>query len=185
MTTRTALLDCAETIVRRRGYDGFSYADLAENVGIRKASIHHHFPAKADLAEALVKRYTDRMFDTLDALAKDGVRGGHLLQSYVKLYRDALADGDQLCLCVALCADRESLSSPVLDALASFHSRSLEWLAVLFERGASDHSIRDVRQCAEEAHATLALVEGAQLLARAFNDPARFDRAVAALLART
>ncbi|MCK5866711.1 MAG: TetR/AcrR family transcriptional regulator, partial [Marinobacter adhaerens] len=55
--TRTALMDLAEHTVRSRGFDGFSYADLAEAIGIRKASIHYHFPTKAKLSEALIERY--------------------------------------------------------------------------------------------------------------------------------
>jgi len=54
---KTALLDSAERAARRRGFDGFSYADLAKDMGIRKASIHHHFPTKAALSVALMKRY--------------------------------------------------------------------------------------------------------------------------------
>src|SRR6195952_1496346 len=58
--TRGDLLFEAEVLIRSRGYSGFSYADLADAVGIRKASIHHHFPTKADLAVALVAAYDER-----------------------------------------------------------------------------------------------------------------------------
>ena len=58
--TKTALLDLAERAVRSRGYDGFSYADLARAQGIRKASIHYHFPTKADLSQNLMARYHTR-----------------------------------------------------------------------------------------------------------------------------
>ena len=37
--TRATLIDDATTLVRRRGYAGFSYADLSEAVGIRKPSL--------------------------------------------------------------------------------------------------------------------------------------------------
>jgi TetR/AcrR family transcriptional regulator, transcriptional repressor for nem operon len=181
MTTRTALLDCAETIVRKRGYDGFSYADLAKQVGIRKASIHHHFPAKADLAEALVQRYAERFFDVLEEADGSNESAAQLLAQYVALYRRALGEGDQLCLCVALCADRESLAQPVLAALAAFQQRSLIWLSTLFQRAADDGSISDVSNPSDKAHAALALVQGAQLIARALNDPNSFDHAVAGL----
>jgi TetR/AcrR family transcriptional repressor of nem operon len=39
------------------GYNGFSYADIAELVDVRKASIHHHFPAKVDLVRATVAQH--------------------------------------------------------------------------------------------------------------------------------
>ena len=65
MNTRTSLLDSAEQAVRQRGYNGFSYADLAREIGIRKASIHHHFPTKADLGLALIERYNQNFFSKL------------------------------------------------------------------------------------------------------------------------
>ncbi|MEO9863924.1 TetR/AcrR family transcriptional regulator, partial [Yoonia sp.] len=65
--TKTALLDSAERAARTRGFDGFSYADLAQDVGIRKASIHHHFPTKAALSAALMERY----YNDLKAVCED------------------------------------------------------------------------------------------------------------------
>ena len=64
--TRAELLTQAELLIRTRGYSGFSYADLAEGVGIRKASIHHHFPAKSDLATALLRAF-DARYDAVMA----------------------------------------------------------------------------------------------------------------------
>ena len=59
--TREALIRTAEQLMRTRGYSAFSYADLSESVGIRKASIHHHFPTKEDLGKALVEEYIERV----------------------------------------------------------------------------------------------------------------------------
>lgn len=54
---KNEILDCAQTLIQKRGYNGFSYADISSTVGIRKASIHHHFSTKVDLAVAVVERY--------------------------------------------------------------------------------------------------------------------------------
>lgn len=178
------ILDSAEALARARGFDAFSYADIERDVGIRKASIHHHFPAKADLGLALVERYRSH-FEA--ALASYDVRrktAGERLSDYLQLYNTALSDGQSLCLCVAFSAGRDSLSEAVLTQLNAFHENSIAWLTALFEQGASDGSISNVEEPENEAYACLAAVEGGQIMARAAEDTARFEAAVTSLRAR-
>ena len=86
--TKTALLDSAERAARTRGFDGFSFADLAEDVGIRKASIHHHFPTKAALSVALMQRYyTDLEKACADIDAAETTGGAHL-SALINRYRN-------------------------------------------------------------------------------------------------
>ncbi len=184
MNTRTALLDSAEIAARQRGYDGFSYADLARDVGIRKASIHHHFPKKADLAFDLIDRYAARFAQALDDI--DGTDGAAAtkIDAYRRLYRDALSGGTQLCLCVVMSAGRQSLTEPVLDRLHQFHQDSVAWLQRVYAEAIVDGSVAGLTHAKAEAHATLALMEGAQLVARAEGNVEPFDQAAAALMSR-
>lgn len=184
MDTKAALLDSAEQAIRARGYDGFSYADLAADVGIRKASIHHHFPTKADLALALIARYSENFFSRLNQINELHPTGGARLRAYLSACRDALDGGRKLCLCVAFCTGRDGLSPEVLAKLDLFHLTLTVWLGHVFAVGKADNSIVDVIDVASEAHACLAQTEGAQLIARAAMDPERFDAAVARLLQR-
>jgi TetR/AcrR family transcriptional repressor of nem operon len=184
MDTRTALLDSAERAARKRGFDAFSYADLASEVGIRKASIHYHFPMKADLAFGLIERYASRFSETLAEIDEQYARAADKLRAYHQVYREALAEGDQLCLCVALSAGRDSLSEPVLERLNQFHEDSIAWLTQTFEDAARDGSVIAVADSCAEAAATLALMEGAQLVARAAKDVTHFNQATAAFAAR-
>jgi TetR/AcrR family transcriptional regulator, transcriptional repressor for nem operon len=184
MDTKTALLNCAEDAVRARGFDGFSYADLAIGVGIRKASIHHHFPTKADLALALIERYSANFYAALDAITVASDKGSDRLKAYVAACRDALDGGSKLCLCVAFCTGRDGLSAMVLAKLDTFHVTVTAWLAEVFALGKGDGTIASVVDPQIEADACLAQVEGGQLIARAAKDVARFDAAVAGLLLR-
>jgi len=184
MDTKAALLDSAEYAVRARGYDGFSYADLAADVGIRKASIHHHFPTKADLALALIARYSENFFLRLNQISESHRTGGARLNHYIAACRDALDGGRKLCLCVAFCVGRDGLSPEVLAKLDLFHRTVAAWLGEVFAVGKADNSIAYVMDYAAEAHACLAQMEGAQLIARAASDARRFDAAVAQLQQR-
>ena len=184
MDTRTALLNSAEKACRSRGYNGFSYADLSREVGIRKASIHHHFPAKTDLAYSVLERYTDAFFAQLEEIEATERTGGTMLKAYIEAYRTALDGGESVCLCVAFSAGRENLSEPVLIKLNLFHMDSISWLKQVFKRGQQDGSIASIANVTDEASACLATMEGAQLMARAAKVPGLFDHAVRGLLKR-
>ncbi len=184
MDTRTTLLDCAETAARQHDYDGFSYADLARDVGIRKASIHYHFPTKADLVFELTDRYASRFSETLSDMETDDMTAAERLLAYHQIYRQALAGGSQLCLCVALSAGRDSLADRVLARLDRFHKDSIAWLTRTFTEAQREGSVVGLANAEDEALATLALMEGAQLLARPSRDITLFDRATAAFLGR-
>lgn len=182
--TKTALLDAAEHATRHRGIDGFSYADLAAEVGIRKASIHYHFPTKADLSVAMLQRYRAEMERLRDETA-ESAPAAERLAAIVARYREALGGGERLCLCVALIASVESLSLEMLDEIARFRTMMCAWLTDVFRQAAEDGSIAHTADPAAEAAAALALLEGAQLAARAAGDAAPFGHAVTRLLDRT
>ena len=183
METRVHLLTTAERAVRARGFDAVSYADLAAEVGIRKASIHYHFPKKADLAAALIRDYAERLASERVRLAQ-AATGGAAIRGLIALYRAALDEGRQLCLCVAFAAGRNSLDARVQGQLVQFHSDSVEWLKDAFRRAREDGSLKRVSGPADEARAALALLEGAQIMARAAEDAAVFDAATKALSKR-
>ena len=182
MSRKDDILDSAETLARSHGFDGFSYADIEREVGIRKASIH--FASKQALALALVERYRENFAITLAEIATPDASAGDRLKAFLDVYKVALSGGATVCLCVSLSASRQSLNDDVVDAVNHFHADVLAWLEETFAHGRSDGSINGVASPAAEASATLALVEGAQLMAHAARDPSTFEVAVAGLRAR-
>ena len=184
MDTRTALLDSAERAARQRGFDAFSYADLARDVGIRKASIHHHFPVKAALAFGLIERYCARFADALRDIDSTSQTGAEKLRAYHQTYRSALADGSQLCLCVSMSAGRDSFAEPALEQLNQFHEDSTAWLTQVIQQGITDGSVSGFSAPEADAQATLALMEGAQLMARAASSLTPFDKATEVFLGK-
>ncbi|MEP5729490.1 MAG: TetR/AcrR family transcriptional regulator [Sulfitobacter sp.] len=182
--TKTALLNSAEHAARTLGFDGFSYADLAEDVGIRKASIHHHFPSKANLSVALMQRYLATFQETCSKIEADCPTGGARLTELIERYRVGSDDGKRLCLCVSFSASRDSLPPDVLDQISRFRSMIIEWMTETFKLGQSDGSITGTTAPALEAAAALSLFEGAQLAARAEENPALFDNAIELLRQR-
>lgn len=182
--TKTALLDSAERAARTLGFDGFSYADLAEDVGIRKASIHHHFPSKANLSVELMRRYYENFETVRDEIEATTTTGGARMIALIDQYRSGHDGGKSLCLCVSFTASRESLPPEVIQQITRFRTAMIEWLAATFQVGQQDGSITGVVDPAMEAAATLPLFEGAQLAARAEENPDIFDAALQLLTHR-
>lgn len=183
--TKTALLNSAERAARTRGFDGFSYADLAEDVGIRKASIHHHFPTKAALSVDLMQRYYRDLEAVCAEIDATFSTGGARLGALIDRYRTALDGGKSLCLCVSFSTSRESLPPAVILEISRFRAMMIAWLAATFAKGQLDSTIASIVEPNQEAAAALPLLEGAQLAARAEENPELFENALQLLAART
>jgi TetR/AcrR family transcriptional regulator, transcriptional repressor for nem operon len=180
--TASRILDVAEQLVQVRGFNGFSYADIAAELRITKAALHYHFASKADLGEALIARYATRFNEALDAVDNDGTRAGAKLAAYARLYQRVLTDR-RMCLCGMLAAEYQTLPQPMQDAVISFFDHNEEWLAGVLEQGRADGSLQFTGSARDTARMIVGGLEGAMLVARPYGDVARFQTAAASLLA--
>lgn len=176
--TRDALMQQATHLVRSRGYSAFSYADLAAAVGIRKASIHYHFPTKQDLGIEVVAQYTERFQARLAQIDAVGTDPVDCLERYVALYRDGLVN-DEACLCGMIAAEAAAVPPAVGAGVATFFTANLTWLADLMEAGQRSGDFLSRQPPARLAAAVLAALEGAVFLARGMSDIDAFDAASA------
>jgi len=180
-TTRDQVLDVAERLAQTRGFNGFSYADIAAELGITKASLHYHYPTKSDLGCALVERYRHRFGNALAQINGAGLPASRQLDSYVQLYAGVLRSG-RLCLCGMLAAEYSTLPEPMQRAIRGFFEVNETWLARLLETGRQDGDLTFDGAATEAANAFTSTLEGAMLLARSYGDVARFETAAARLL---
>ena len=179
--TATRILDVAERLVQVRGFNGFSYADIAAELHITKAALHYHFAGKADLGTALIARYADRF---AEALAEVDARGdaSAKLAGYADLYLQVLR-GRKMCLCGMLAAEYQTLPQPMQDAVIRFFDRNETWLQDVLEQGLQDGSLQFAGSARDSARMIVGGLEGAMLVARPYGDIARFQAAAANLLA--
>ncbi|MCP4819394.1 MAG: TetR/AcrR family transcriptional regulator [Shimia sp.] len=175
MDRKTQLLDSAENLVRRRGFDGMSFADVAQANDIKTASIHYHFPGKAVLGVELMKRYSTTLGDEMQALIESDLTARQKLERVITRYRTALNGGKTMCLCVAMSVSRDNLTAPIVAEMRSFRTMMLGWLTKLYQQAEEDKTLLVTTDLATQAAATLALLEGAQLIAHTENDPTKFD----------
>jgi TetR/AcrR family transcriptional repressor of nem operon len=180
-STAQRILDVAEPLVQVRGFNGFSYADIAAELGLTTASLHYHFRSKAELGEALVLRYSERFSVALAAIDAAGGDAPAKLAAYADLYEGVL-EGQRMCLCGMLAAEYQTLPAGMRRALVAFFDANESWLVRVFQAGRDDGSLRVSGSTHEAAQATLSALEGALLLSRAYGDPGRFRSAAQRLL---
>ena len=173
-STANEILDSAERLTRSEGYNGFSFRDIAEEVGIKSASVHYHFPTKAGLGAAVARRYTDRFMAALGAPEDTNRTPDDLLQQYVSLYRASLADDGLMCLCGMLAAEVASLPQEVAAEAKRFFEKNLDWLVRVLSRP-NAVTADGQEQARTRALHLIATLEGAMLVARTLNGPADFD----------
>ncbi|NTF89039.1 TetR/AcrR family transcriptional regulator [Agrobacterium rhizogenes] len=180
-TTSTSgkILDTAQTLVVAGGYNGFSYADISAAIGIRKASIHHHFPTKAELVAVLVDRYGQQVEVGLTSLREQFSSPAEQLQAYLNFWQTCIRDASlPFCVCAMLAGEMQMLPEEVASRVrAHFHSLA-GWLTSVLTAGAEQGLFRLDKQPEEEAQMLMASVHGAMLSARAFSDPELFTTIV-------
>ena len=183
--TATRMLDVAERLAQTRGFNGFSYADIAAELVLTKATLHYHYPSKARLGEALIDRYAARFAAALAAVDVADVGALAAVEAYVELYA-AVRRGDRMCLCGMFAAEYETLPSPMQAAVRAFFDASEAWLERVLDEGRASGALHFAGSAREEARLLVGGLEGAMLIARSYGDGSRFravaDRLVASLV---
>jgi TetR/AcrR family transcriptional repressor of nem operon len=176
------ILDAAERLMQTRGFNGFSYADIAGELGISKATLHHHFATKATLGHALIERYSASFQAALVGIDRSSSQAPQKLERYVRLYRDVLS-GRRLCLCGMLAAEYTTLPQPMQDSVRRFFDANETWLAGVIDQGRRGGAFHSRGPATAVARMLLGALEGAMLVARPYNDVERFASAARVALA--
>jgi TetR/AcrR family transcriptional repressor of nem operon len=173
--TVEAILRCAHSSIVAGGYNGFSYADVAAVVGIRKASIHHHFPTKVDLVRALVRQYRAEAEAGIAEIERHVSDPVEQLRSYAGYWESCIGDPEtSYCLCALLATQIPVLPEEIVLEVRAYFRALSAWLRSVLERGARGGVITLTGDAHGEAEALMAAVHGAMLAARAYGDPQAF-----------
>jgi TetR/AcrR family transcriptional repressor of nem operon len=180
--TAQRILDIAERLVQVRGYNAFSYAHIAAELGITKASLHYHFSGKAELGQALIARYAQRFALALEEIDSKATPAPAKLAAYAGLYADALR-GQRMCLCGMLAAEYQTLPEQIRKAVVAFFDDNEIWLERVLEQGRTDDTLKFDGSARDTAWMIISGLEGAMLVARPYGDVRRFQTTATTLLA--
>lgn len=169
MSTRSDLLTSAEILLRTKGYAAFSYADLATEIGIKKASIHHHFPTKEGMAIAIVESYLFRFKNQLEKINADNADVIDRLKAFALMFVQSSSDG-MLPLCGALAAELLALPDSLQALTRHFFEIHLEWLQANIALGQSVGELKAEFNVVNVARLILNTLEGNSFVSWALSD---------------
>jgi TetR/AcrR family transcriptional repressor of nem operon len=174
-STAIQIREAAHDLIAARGYFGFSYADIAEVVGIRKASIHHHFPSKVDLVVATLKEYRAKLVEGADGLDRNVTDPLERIQLYVKHWAECVQSNNRpICIAALLSAELPALPEEIQVEVQRHFRYLVSWVEATFKEGSERGSIHLRGSAEAEAHAFVALVHGAMISARALGSSGIF-----------
>lgn len=171
-STKIEILDIAEGLIQKRGYNGFSYADISQAIGISKASIHHHFASKEVLVIAVVRRYRELFLKNLQEINNKTHHHFDKIRQYAKQY-EAVLHKDNLCLCGMLASDVATLPRALKKEIHHFFNDNVEWLVSILSSIYSSLSQKRLRDLAWQIISSL---QGATIMARMLDDRTLFEK---------
>ena len=179
--TAARILEVAERLVQVQGFNAFSYAHIAAELHIRKASLHHHFPTKEALGQALITRYHQRFVEALAEIRRDSDDAPARLERYAQLYTQVLRK-QRMCLCGVLAADFKTLPRPMRDRVVGFFKANEAWLSSVLEEGRRARQLHFKGPASSTAAFLVSSLEGAMLVARSYGRASRFEAVVKKVL---
>lgn len=170
--TRERILDIAQDLLQTRGYNAFSYQDIADALGIKKASLHYHFPSKTDLVAALATRHADTARDYLAGVDESLSAPWAKLDAFIKPFAELARTCNRMCMGGMLAADFLTLDPSTQQQMRGFFRITHEWLAALLDKGRSSGDFAYKGSPKAKADVIIATLEGVILLARMRQDAA-------------
>jgi TetR/AcrR family transcriptional repressor of nem operon len=169
--SREDILAAARKTAQAHGYGGLNFRDLADEVGIKAASIHYYFPSKADLGAAVARRYWEDTAADLESMLTGTSDPIRCLQQYPDLFRKSLESDNRMCLCSFMAAEYDDLPQQVKKEVQTFADVNVAWLSKVLSAAAVVSS----EESEWRARAIFAAIAGAQLVARSRSDIALYD----------
>lgn len=177
--TKQSILDSAEDLILTRGYNGFSYKDIAEVVGIRKASIHHHFATKEVLGTAFVDRYFHRFENWRQLVANQSVT--QKLSSFLEMFKSISNNAEKVCPMGILTAEYPTLPPLVQDNLRRLYVEIDQWLVTVLTQGQTEGSLKPAPEATILAKVILNAMSSSLKMARVFQDVDQLEQVFKAL----
>ena len=178
---KTQILDIAADLLQTKSVSAFSYQDISDRLGIRKASVHHHFRTKRQLVVALAERYVedvDRRFSQIEATTDDPWRR---LDAWVAAAGEIAASGDRICPMGSLSSQYNVLPDECHQVMHRLHGRAHAFVTGIVTDGRAQGVMHFAGEPADRATMMIAAMQGALQLQRSEPSDDVFARVTAQL----
>ncbi|SHH71331.1 TetR/AcrR family transcriptional regulator [Flavobacterium defluvii] len=132
MTTREVIVDKADQYIRNKGYNAFSFKDISNDIGIKTASIHYHFPTKSDLGVATIKEHIARCEALKERVANESplVKLEAFIDVQAQIKRE-----NKVCIVGSLATDLNTLDESIKAELQKFAQIVINWITEILTEG--------------------------------------------------
>ena len=165
--SKRTIMNLAESLMQDKGFNGFSYANISSELGVKNAAIHYHFPTKEDLTIAVVNRYRERFKLWINNSRVTTLPHEGKLDWFLNIYTETRADKGKVCLVGAMETEFTSIPDKLQSEVQSLHKELLAWLEATLEEGRKDGAFQFKGNPADKAAQILSTLQGALQMARA------------------
>ncbi len=174
--TRTKILDVAEGLIQRVGLNAMSYKHISDAIGIRKASIHHHFPKKENLVDELLTRCQESYGTNYNSIVDKELSAPKKLRNLAAVFENGLKKR-KLCLVGSISTDRNTLQASSCEILEQSIKNTVKIFSSVFLQGREENTLTFKGTDDEAAYAYLSFLVGTQIVARSQGGEEHFHRA--------
>ncbi|BDU26869.1 TetR/AcrR family transcriptional regulator [Flavobacterium sp. GSB-24] len=132
MTTRESIIEKADQLIRDKGYNAFSFKDISNDIGIKTASIHYHFPTKSNLGVATIKEHIERVEILKEKVANESPLTK--LQAFLEV-QAKIKKENKVCIVGSLATDLNTLDDSIKTELQQFAQLVITWLTAILIEG--------------------------------------------------
>ena len=164
--TKTKILDLAEAFLQDKGFNAFSYHDIAAQLGIKNAAVHYHYPTKEKLGIDIIQRARTRFAALQQRAVQRNDDPWHQLDLFLGIYRNNLLRQQKVCLLGSLGTDYFTLPNPTQTEIRLLVNEMLDWLTAVLEAGRTSGHFTFRGEAAHKAMAFTTSLAGALPMAR-------------------
>ncbi|MEW5941526.1 MAG: TetR/AcrR family transcriptional regulator [Chloroflexota bacterium] len=165
--SKRTILNLAESLLQEKGFNGFSYAHISSELGVKNAAIHYHFPTKEELGVAVIQRYRERFKLWINNSRVTNLSHAEKLEWFLGIYTDMRADKGKVCLVGSMEAEYNSIPPVVQKEVEALHKELLAWLQTTLAEGREAGAFQFNGEPANKAALILSSLQGALQMARA------------------
>jgi TetR/AcrR family transcriptional repressor of nem operon len=165
--SKRTILNLAESLLQDKGFNGFSYAHISSELGVKNAAIHYHFPTKADLSVAVIRRYRERFKLWINNTRIKDLSYEKKLDWFFSIYTDLRADQGKICLVGSMEAEFNSIPGALQEEVRAMHMELLAWLQTTLAEGRQAGAFQFKGEPADKAGLIMSSLQGALQMARA------------------
>lgn len=168
--TRSEILKLTQQLIQTHGYNGFSYQDISDALGIRKASIHYHFPTKEDAVLSLLERYCERFEDWTQRVTEERESASELLAAYFEFFAKLSDNHSRICAGGALAAEWNALPNSVRRRALDLIELHRRWLKRVIKFGRASGEFASVSSVDQQAQFVFSAIQGGLQVSRVEKD---------------